>query len=85
MILVSYLFRQLLVFIATLTPCVAKQQGCTELKLDFTLQGLDGVICHLDDILMVTKGDVEDHNALVEEVMKRLDTEGCEFLVNQLT
>ena len=60
--------------------------------MDCTLQGLEGVICYLDDILVVTKGDVQDHNNLVERVMQRLDAEGwalkfskCEFSVNQLT
>ena len=60
--------------------------------MDCTLQGLDGVICYLDDILVVTKGDVEDQNSLVDVAMKRLDVEGWalkfskwEFSVNQLT
>ena len=60
--------------------------------MDCTLQGLEGVICYLDDILVVPKGDVQEHNSLVEKVMQRLDTEGwalkfskCEFSVNQLT
>ena len=60
--------------------------------MDCTLQGLDGIIQHLDDILVVTKGDVEEHNVLVGAVMKRLDTGGwalkfdkCELSVNQLT
>ena len=59
--------------------------------MDCTLQGLEGVICYLDDILVVTKGRVEDHNVLVERVMNRLDEEGwalklskCEFSVNKL-
>ena len=59
--------------------------------MDCTLQGLEGVICYLDDILVVTKGRVEDHNTLVEKVMDRLNQEGwplklsiCEFSVNKL-
>ena len=59
--------------------------------MDCTLQGLEGVICYLDDILVVTKGRVEDHNELVERVMSRLEEEGwalklskCEFSVNKL-
>ena len=47
---------------------------------------LDGVICYLDDILVVTKGDVKNHNSLVDVVMNRLSAEGwalkfnkCEF------
>ena len=59
--------------------------------IDFTLQGLKGVICYLDDILVVTKGRVEDHNILVERVINRLNEEGWalklskfEFSVNKL-
>ena len=43
--------------------------------MDCTLQGLEGVICYLDDILVVTKGKVEDHNTLFEKVMDRLNEE----------
>ena len=66
----------------------------TELQkaMDCTLQGLEGVIFYLDDILIVTRGDIHEHNELVEKVMQRLDAEGwalklskCEFSVNQLT
>ena len=32
--------------------------------MDCTLQGLEGVICYFDDILVVTKGGVEDHNEM---------------------
>ena len=60
--------------------------------MDCTLQGLEGVICYLYDILIVTKGNIQDHNELIERVMQRLDAEGwalklsnCEFSVNQLT
>ena len=63
-----------------------------QMAMDCTLQGLEGVICYLDDILIVTKGDIQEHNELVETVMQRLDAEGwalklskCEFSVNQLT
>ena len=59
--------------------------------MDCTLQEFEGVICYLDDILVVTKGRVEDHNTLVEKVMDRLNEEGwalklikCEFSVNKL-
>ena len=44
--------------------------------MDCTLKGLEGVICYLDDMLVVTKGGVEDHNTLVEKVMDRLNEEG---------
>ena len=60
--------------------------------MDCTLKGLEGVICYLDDILVVTKGDVQEDKNLAEKVMQRLDVEGwalkfrkCEFSVNQLT
>ena len=56
------------------------------------LEELKGVICYLDDILIVTKGDVQEHNELVEKVMHRFDVESwalklskCEFSVNQLS
>ena len=59
--------------------------------MDCILQELEGVIWYLDDILVVTKGGVEDHNTLVEKVMDRLNEEGwalkvskCEFSVNKL-
>ena len=60
--------------------------------MDNTLQGLSGVFCFLDDILIVSKGSVEDHNILVDKVISRLDEEGfalkfskCEFSLNQLS
>ena len=60
--------------------------------MDCTLQELEGVFCYLDDILIVTKGNIQELNELVEKVMQRLDAEcwalklsKCEFSVNQLT
>ena len=60
--------------------------------MDCTLQGLDGVICYLDDILLVTKRVNQGHNELLAKVMRRLNAESwalklskCEFSVNQLT
>ena len=56
--------------------------GLTDLSIEFqkamdcTLKGLEGVSCYLDDILVVTKGDIQEHNELVEKVMQRLDVEG---------
>ena len=41
-----------------------------------TLQGLSGVFCFLDDILIVSKGSVVHQNILVEKVFDRLDEEG---------
>ena len=60
--------------------------------MDNTLQGLSGVFCFLDDILIVSKGSVEDHNILVDKVISLLDEKGfslklskCEFSLNQLS
>ena len=60
--------------------------------MDCTLQEIEGAICYLDDILIVTKGNIQEHNELVKKVMQRIDAEGWalklskgEFLVNQLT
>ena len=60
-------------------------------SMDCSLQGPVGVICYLDGILIVAKGNVHERNEL-HEVMQRLDVEGwalklskCEFSVNQLT
>ena len=59
--------------------------------MDCTLQGLEGVICYLDDILVVTKVRDDDHNILVDNDMQRLNEEDwtlklskCEFSVNKL-
>ena len=59
--------------------------------MDCTLQGLEGVIYNLGDILVVTKGEAEERNKLVDQVMQRLNEEGwalnlseCEFSVNKL-
>ena len=60
--------------------------------MDCTLRGLEGVKCNLDDILVVTKGEFEEHNKLVDQVMQRLNEEGwaalklskCEFSVKKL-
>ena len=60
--------------------------------MDNTLQGLSGVFCFLDDILIVSKGSILDHNILVDKVITRLDEEGfalklskCDFSLNQLS
>ena len=44
--------------------------------MNSTLNGLEGVICYFDDILIVTKGDAYDHDLLAYKVMRRLDEEG---------
>ena len=60
--------------------------------MDNTLQGLSGVFCFLDDILIVSKGSILDHNILVDKVITRMDEEGfalklskCDFSLNQLS
>ena len=60
--------------------------------MDNTLQGLSGVFCFLDDILIVSKGSVVDHNILLNKVFARLDEESfalklskCDFSMNQLS
>ena len=44
--------------------------------MDKTIQGIQGVFCFLDDILIVLKGSVTKHNEIVEKVLSRLDKEG---------
>ena len=60
--------------------------------VDNTLQGLSGVFCFLQDMLIVSKGSAEDHNILVDKVFVKLEEEGfalklskCEFSLNQLS
>ena len=54
------------------------------------LEGLDGVYCYLDDVLIHTKTE-EEHRKLVEEVFKRLSEAGlslsldkCQFAQSEL-
>ena len=60
--------------------------------MDNTLQNTKGVICFLDDILIVSKGSIENHNKIVENVFLELDKEKfalklskCKFSVNRLS
>ena len=43
--------------------------------MDNTLQSLSGVFFFLDNILIVSKGSVVEHNYFVEKVIVRLDDE----------
>ena len=60
---------------------------------DKTLQNIPGVICFLYDILIVSKGSVEDHNKTVQKVFfQKLGGEGfalklptCVFSVEKIT
>ena len=58
--------------------------------VDKTLSNIPGVICFLDDTLIVTKGSFFDHNLIVNNVFERLYKEGfalklskCEFSVKR--
>ena len=60
--------------------------------MDNTLQGLSGVFCFLDHILIISKGSILDHTILVDKVITRLDEEGFalklskyDFSLNQLS
>ena len=44
--------------------------------MDNTIQGIQGVFCFLDDILIVSKGLAMEDNETVDKVMSRLDKEG---------
>ena len=59
--------------------------------MDNTIQGIQGVFCFLDDILIVPKSSVTDYNETVDKVLSRLDKEGfalklsqCEFSKTKL-
>ena len=43
--------------------------------MDNTIQGIQGVFCFLDDILIISKGSVTKHNEIVDNVLSRLDKE----------
>ena len=60
--------------------------------MDNTLSNTPGVISCLDDILIVTKGSVSDHNLIVNNVFVRQYEEGfalklskCEFSVKKIS
>ena len=44
--------------------------------MENTLQNIKGVFCFLDDISIVSKGSIENHNKKVEKVFHKLDEEG---------
>ena len=65
---------------------VASAPAIFQKVMDTILQGMDHVICYLDDILVTGKDDAE-HLQTLEEVLKRLEQHGlrtkqskCEFL-----
>lgn len=65
---------------------IASAPAVFQRTMDAILQGLDGVACYIDDILVTGKTD-EEHLARLEEVLKRLHKHGvhvkrakCQFL-----
>lgn len=70
---------------------VASAPAIFQKIMDQVLQGMDGVICYLDDIL-VTGKDTESHLANLEEVLRRLESanlrvkqEKCEFMKSSVS
>ena len=50
--------------------------------MDYTLIGLKNTYCFLDDILISSKGSLEEHKSFVMNCLKRLDDENlpkCHF------
>ena len=65
---------------------IASAPAIFQRTMDSILQGLDGVACYIDDILVTGKSD-EEHLARLEEVLERLHKHGvhvkrtkCHFL-----
>eukprot|EP00731_Ephydatia_muelleri_P002073 Em0001g2073a len=54
---------------------IASAPAIFQRAMDTILQGMSGVLCYLDDTLIVGKNK-EEHLATVEEVLKRLPNEG---------
>ena len=54
---------------------IASAPAIFQRAMDTILQGMSGVLCYLDDTLIVGKNK-EEHLATVEEVLKRLQNEG---------
>ena len=69
---------------------VASAPAIFQRMMDTVLQGITGVSCYIDDIL-VTSADEESHLRVLEEVFKRLKEHGfrlklekCEFLLSRI-
>ena len=41
--------------------------------MEMVMDGLEGVACFVDDLAIFTKGGVEEHKQLLQEVMRRLN------------
>ena len=59
--------------------------------MEHTLINLLNTFCFIDDVLIVSRGSITEHNRLVEEVIIRLKDEGfslelakCEFSVHKI-
>ena len=59
--------------------------------IDKTLEGIHSKFANLDDILVITKGSIRDHEKEMNKVLKGLDNEGlainlqkCEFAKNTI-
>lgn len=70
---------------------VASAPAIFQKIMDQVLQGMDGVICYLDDILITGK-DADSHLANLEEVLRRLEShnlrvkqEKCEFMKSSVS
>ena len=69
---------------------VASAPAMFQKLMDVVLQGISGVMCYIDDILISSK-DEESHLKTIEEVFTRLQQHGfklkrdkCEFLMNSV-
>ena len=69
---------------------IASAPAIFQRAMDAILQGMLGVLCYLDDILIVGKNK-EEHLYTLEEVLKRLQNEGlrankekCCFLITSV-
>ena len=47
--------------------------------MDYTLNGLKNTYCFLDDILIVSRGSLEEHKSYVMNCLKRLDNENLKI------
>lgn len=70
---------------------VASAPSIFQCTMDMVLQGLEGVVCYLDDILITGK-DTNEHLKNLDSVLKRLEEHGlrlnkekCSFFQNSVT
>lgn len=62
-----------------LAPCTAQFQKLMETILD----GIDEVAIYVDDCIVLTKGSMADHTAIVAEVLRRLNYHGLRLNVDK--